>query len=776
MKFGIKVGVPLAALALAASGLLAISGPTVAADAGDPVNLYGANTALLTSPMDTVGTATTYYVDCAATTNGVGTKASPYDGVRTMNLTAVLKPGDAVAFKRGTSCVGQVHAQYSGTAAAPITYGSYGVGANAHIEANGNEAAFWVKNSEYVTVQDLELSAKGDGKTARRGVWVQATDTGDRHGITLQRLNIHDVRGQMPSTMGGSHPAGKYSAASGGIVVEALGTATATEFPDLLIQNNTIVDVDREGIYLWSNWCMRPELVAFWSGQLCTAPWHPITGSVIRNNVLRSIGGDGIAPMTAQDTLVEYNTLEGFHLRSGGYNAGMWSANSVDVTFQHNDTSRGHSQLDGMSYDVDHSSQGMLFQYNRSHDNEGGFFLICPYGNNMPGEAKDFTIRYNLSVNDHYTSFWVCNSGAKNGQIYNNTIYIPQTTIAGVTDHGVVKTIGNAAPGSIVLNFTNNIFTRHNTSVPVYWASSSQATITGSNNLFNNVTPLPGATDSLLTALLLSLPTDTPANASVFKPNTNSPVLGAGKVVPGSPERDFFGNKITGNPSVGFSQLAIGQVDPTAPATTAPATTAPATTAPETSAPATTAPVTMPPVSTAPTTTIPPTTAAPAPSSATVETPSSTPIGSADGTLSSATVAPGGELTITGRNFTPGTSASFTLHSEPVLLGAAKIAEDGTVTLRTTLPANVPAGTHTVVIAGTSAGGTSVRISLALTVTGGTQPGITSAASFSSTAAQAAGLASTGANGMALLSGSALLVLIGGSVAFAATRRKTSKY
>ncbi|POH60144.1 hypothetical protein [Arthrobacter glacialis] len=765
MKFGIKLGVPLAALALAASGLLAISGPTVAADAGDPVNLYGANTALLTSTMDTVGTATTYYVDCAATTNGVGTKASPYDGVRNMNLTAVLKPGDAVAFKRGSSCVGQVHAQYSGTAAAPITYGSYGVGANARIEANGNETAFWVKDSEYVTVQDLELSAMGDGKSARRGVWVQATNTGDRHGITLQRLNIHDVRGQMPSTMGGALPAGKYSGASGGIVVEALGTTTATEFPDLLIQNNTIVNVDREGIYLWSNWCMRPELVAFWSGQLCTAPWHPITGSVIRNNVLRSIGGDGIAPMTAQDTLVEYNTLEGFHLRSGGYNAGMWSANSVDVTFQHNDTSRGHSQLDGMSYDVDHSSQGMLFQYNRSHDNEGGFFLICPYGNNMPGEAKDFTIRYNLSVNDHYTSFWVCNSGAKNGQIYNNTIFIPQTTIAGVTNHGVVKTIGNAAPGSIVLNFTNNIFTRQNTSVPVYWASSSQATITGSNNLFNNVTPLPGATSSLLTAPQLSLPSDAPANASVFKPNTNSPVLGAGKVIPGAPERDFFGNKITGNPSVGFSQLAIGQVDPTTPATTAPATTAPATTVPPTTAPATTTPAT----------TAPATTTAPKPSNSPVASPSSTPTSSAAGTLSTATVTPGGELTITGRNFKPGTSASFTLHSDPILLGAAKVADDGTVTLRTTLPANVPAGSHTVVIAGTSAEGRSVQVSLALTVAGGSQPGVTTAAGTSTTAAAAGGLASTGVSGT-LIGGFALLLVIGGGVLFAATRRRSANH
>lgn len=106
----------------------------------------------------------------------------------------------------------------------------------------------------------------------------------------------------MPSTMNNHHPVSKCAGASGGIMVEALGKTTATEFPGLVIQNNFIKDVDREGIYVWSNWCQHPELVASWNGPLCDAPWHPITGSIIRNNVLESIGGDGIAPMAVKDT------------------------------------------------------------------------------------------------------------------------------------------------------------------------------------------------------------------------------------------------------------------------------------------------------------------------------------------------------------------------------------------------------------------------------------------------------------------------------------------
>lgn len=79
---------------------------------------------------------------------------------------------------------------------------------------------------------------------------------------------------------------------------------------------------------------------------------------------------------------------------------------------------------------------------------------------------------------------------------------------------------------------------------------------------------------------------------------------------------------------------------------------------------------------------------------------------------------------------------------------------------------------HTMVIAGTDAEGAAVQIGLALTVTDVPSTAGTS----SSTAAQAGGLASTGANGTALLSGGALLLLIGGSAAFAATRRKAAKH
>ncbi|MGN5732969.1 alpha-L-fucosidase [Arthrobacter psychrochitiniphilus] len=87
------------------------------------------------------------------------------------------------------------------------------------------------------------------------------------------------------------------------------------------------------------------------------------------------------------------------------------------------------------------------------------------------------------------------------------------------------------------------------------------------------------------------------------------------------------------------------------------------------------------------------------------------------GALSAGSVAAGAKLTITGENFKPGTTATFTLYSDPVELGTATVLRNGTVNLTTMVPANVPAGEHTVVIAGTDTFGDSAEVSLALVVT-----------------------------------------------------------
>ena len=64
-----------------------------------------------------------------------------------------------------------------------------------------------------------------------------------------------------------------------------------------------------------------------------------------------------------------------------------------------------------------------MFQYNYSHQNEGGFMLIC-----APGKAvnEDTIIRYNISVHDGINSARVFHfgGGATRTHVYNNTIVL----------------------------------------------------------------------------------------------------------------------------------------------------------------------------------------------------------------------------------------------------------------------------------------------------------------------------------------------------------------
>ena len=502
------------------------------------------------------------FVDCSAPTNGVGSQVSPYNSIPAVNA-ARIGPGASVLFRRATTCNGQLNVAASGTAAAPITYGAWGTGAAPSIQANGNVAAVWmhdVSYVSYVTVQDLTLSASGNNTTARRGVWLEATNSGDHPGIVLQNLTIHDVRGVLPSAMaaasGGKTPVaagsadGKYGGASGGLVAEALGSTRPTSFTGLVIRNNVISSVDREGIYLWSNWCRRPDLATFWDS-LCTASWHPATNPVIVGNTLSDIGGDGIAPMTVSGGEVAHNTLSGFNERAGTTDAGMWAANTDNLVFEYNVTSGGNTTKDGMAYDVDHSTNGIIFQYNVSYDNDGGFMLICPYGEGVPGNAKNFTIRYNLSVDDHARDFQVCSGGAQGGQIYNNTFYLPDDLKSGQTLQLFLDPAAKA--GSVTVAMTNNVFLRHSTGGTLLWSVHDPA-FSASHTVVDNVPGPPNATDTITAAPELKAPSDGDHNPDDYRPDPDSPFRFSGATVPANGGVDFFGTKITDPPIIGFAQ------------------------------------------------------------------------------------------------------------------------------------------------------------------------------------------------------------------------------
>ncbi|MBP2000664.1 hypothetical protein J2Z69_001695 [Paenibacillus shirakamiensis] len=488
---------------------------------------------------------TSYYVDCSANGEGNGTSSSPINSLNAVNA-LTLSPGDSVLFKRGSSCSGSLSPQGNGSASQPIVIGSYGTSsARSRIDASGQEDAVKLRNLSYVTVQDLELTASGDNTLARRGVHVLGQDAGELYGIRLNNLYIHDVRGYMPSTVPSRyHGTGKYANASGGIVVEVLGSSVPTAFHGVTIENNIITAVDRQGIYVWSNYCQRAELAEFW-GSLCTSNWKPATDVTIQNNILSDVGGDGIAPMTVDGSLVQNNKLSGFNVRSQSPNAGMWTANANHVTFQYNEASGGKTTSDGMGFDVDHSTSNVIFQYNYSHENEGGFFLLCPQGK---GKSVDFIIRYNVSVNDRARLFQSCGGEIRNGQIYNNTIY------SGDTIGPVIYQESSAQTQAI--QFRNNLLYKEG-SGNLSW-TLNDTTFTVDHNVFFRV---PDSTTPAGTNTITSDPLLVHAGGLAttdYKLTEGSPALGAGAIISANGGRDYFGNAVSASspPNIGAYQGA----------------------------------------------------------------------------------------------------------------------------------------------------------------------------------------------------------------------------
>ena len=108
--------------------------------------------------------------------------------------------------------------------------------------------------------------------------------------------------------------------------------------------------------------------------------WVPSTGVVIRENYVADVGGDGIVPLGTSHALVEGNVVRRAVARSTTYNAGVWPWSSDDALFQWNDVAGTGGTKDGEGYDSDYNSHGTRFEHNYSHDNAGGFMLICTPG------------------------------------------------------------------------------------------------------------------------------------------------------------------------------------------------------------------------------------------------------------------------------------------------------------------------------------------------------------------------------------------------------------
>ncbi len=298
--------------------------------------------------------------------------------------------------RRGTICIGMLKPQGSGAADNRILIGAYGEGPLPRIDAQGMySAAVHLDDMSHVVVRDLELTNPGNLSEPHRGVYL--TSTADRRHQPGDSGFIHPRRDRPGEIQRHCQVAAARS------LLTLPSSPQQTQFDGVLIENNRIEDVGRSGIYL------RRDLSGPGTGPgpRSNGP-REATGVIIRGNTLKRLQGDaivahGTSGAVIEDNVVSVGNLAGRDWLSAERNcaAGIWTWNSNNTLIQRNEVSGyrfGQSETDGCDgtgFDIDNEQEGTIIQYNYSHDNEGGFILLC--SDDEPHAAE---VRYNLSVDD----------------------------------------------------------------------------------------------------------------------------------------------------------------------------------------------------------------------------------------------------------------------------------------------------------------------------------------------------------------------------------------
>lgn len=507
---------------------------------------------LLAKPAKKTGV---YFVN-ALTGNDANNGQSPRKAWKSMQRvnTHFFNPGDKLLFQAGQAFEGQLKPQGRGSKAAPVTIDRIGKGDNPHLKAAGNfRATLHLYNTEYWVVQNLTISNNGPFRKARRtGVLVTIDNFGVAHGITLKNLQIKQVNGSLVKKEGGG----------AGIEISNGGRQTKSWFEGLLIEGCHLLEIERNGILVNGYW-RRTD-------------WYPNLGVVIRKNVLEKIPGDGIVPTGCDGALIEHNIMRNGTrlLPDGEAAAGIWPWSSDNTLIQYNEVSDHKALWDAQGFDADWNCRNTLIQYNYSHDNEGGFLLVCNDGSASLKESVGNTgtvVRFNISINDGYRT-----SGKHAG-------FSPAIHIAGpvfntcIYNNLIVSGNRNAQTDSSLIAFDS-------------WGGFSDSCLIA-NNIFHSLTMVDYClskstrthfTHNLYSGMQQMVPADTAAillnpqfvNASIpihlngreqtrgFVLKETSPAKHKGLKLPGFPNKDYFGNNFNSISSIDIGPHQSGKYLP----------------------------------------------------------------------------------------------------------------------------------------------------------------------------------------------------------------------
>ncbi len=352
--------------------------------------------------------ARTYYVNCVHGhdhANGI----SPATAWRTLARASrqPYRPDDQLLLARGQTCRGQIHPLGSGVSGHPILLGAYGRGRRPLIQAGHKRWAIKLSDQSYWRIKHLRTQG-GDPY----GIWI----TGHKprmimKAIHLYRVSISHVHGQ---------PTQK---ASGLLVMQPQGRGERLE--QVRVNRVTARHTTQwAGIYL--------------AGARFSGPQGPRGRDlVVRNSVVRGVGGDGIVIFVASHAKIEHSraTHTGqTTVTAVGTPSAIWTWDCHQCTVEYNEAGYNHSpgsRHDGGDFDSDYYNRNTLIQYNYGHDSDG--YCVSVFGAAGRDTNVNTVIRYNLCVNNgrnphlsrqgnFFFSTWQGGS-IRNARVYDNLTY-----------------------------------------------------------------------------------------------------------------------------------------------------------------------------------------------------------------------------------------------------------------------------------------------------------------------------------------------------------------
>lgn len=297
-------------------------------------------------------------------------------------------PGDCIRFCRGREWKGMFTAKGNGTAWSPIVVEAYGQGKLPQIHGDGAYAAVLLEGVSGWVIRELAVTNQAETRRVRQGICICGSPQGITENIVVEGCEISQVTGE------NRRARDVYQSMywNSGIYVTMPGRSSDKDhLHNIIISNNYVHDVLTSGIRVNQQEDFINDI-------------HH-THVVVRGNRIARTGSDGIIVANCISPLIDGNVC----LDAGALGsledtrliAGIWVCATSDALIQRNEV--GATRLfenDGTAFDTDWGTAGdTVFQYNYTHDNQGGFWLDC-MGINRNRECKKTVLRYNISVND----------------------------------------------------------------------------------------------------------------------------------------------------------------------------------------------------------------------------------------------------------------------------------------------------------------------------------------------------------------------------------------